>query len=579
MIERVGESRPPTDPFVTRSPFPKPAVPRPAATLVLARDGDAGVEVLMLKRTQGAAFARGAYVFPGGAIDPADSGAAMLACCAGLDDAAASACLGVPTGGLGAWVAAIRECFEEAGVLLAYGADGRLVAPDGGANGSALADARRAVLESAASFDDFIVRAGWKLAADRLVYLGRWVTQQNRPRRFDAHFFVAAAPEGQLASFDGFETVDQAWVRPADALARHGEGEIELLYPTIKTLQSLTGFASVAALLATMRARPPVDPGPTWIAEDHDGRREVYQADFAYAEVKKLDPERTGRARCVIDPGRVVRLAPRVRRVTAPNPSAMTGPGTNTYLVGNRELAIVDPGPELDVHLEAILAAIGDARVRWILCTHTHIDHSPLARVLAERTGGRLGGLPPPAAGRQDATFAPEWVPADGERLRLEDFNLRAIHTPGHASNQVCWLLEEERMLFTGDHVMQGSTVVIPPPDGHMATYLRMLATLPLDEIDHFAPGHGFLMGDPAEQIDRLLIHRGDRERKIVNTLRRVGPVTLEALLPAAYDDTPERMHPVAAGSLRAHLDKLAEEGRARESGGVWSLVAPAARA
>lgn len=556
-----------------KPPLARPARPRPASTLVLARDGDDGVEVFMLKRTLDAAFAGGAFVFPGGAVDPADAAPELAAACAGLDDAAASRLLNLPSGGLAYFVAAIRECFEEAGVLLACDASGEIIEPGDDATRAALAAARRAVNESASSFDGFIASTGWRLAVDRLVYQAQWVTQQGRPRRFDARFFVAAAPEGQLASFDGRETVDQFWVRPADALARHGRAEIELLYPTIKTLQALVGFNTVDALLAALRSTVPRAPGPTWLGQDDEGTREVYQTDFAYAEVRKIDPERTGGARCVIRPGECVRISARVRRVTAPNPGAMTGPGTNTYLIGDDDLAIVDPGPDLDVHLDAILAAVGKARVKWVFCTHTHLDHSPLAARIGAMTGATLAGLPPPVQGRHDRTFDPGRVLADGERIALAAGTLRAIHTPGHASNQVCYLLEEERMLFTGDHVMQGSTVVIPPPDGHMATYLHSLATLPIDEIDHFAPGHGFLMADPDEQVDRLLLHRAEREMKIINAMRRVGPGTLPAILPQAYSDTPERMHPIAAGSLLAHLQKLAEEGRVVEQEGVWSLV------
>jgi glyoxylase-like metal-dependent hydrolase (beta-lactamase superfamily II) len=170
-------------------------------------------------------------------------------------------------------------------------------------------------------------------------------------------------------------------------------------------------------------------------------------------------------------------LSPLVRRVVANNPGLMTGPGTNTYLVGIDEVAVIDPGPQSDTHLDVLLRMVGD-RLRWILCTHTHIDHSPGALALKAATGAELIGMRAPSDGRQDTGFAPDREPAHGERLDLGGVRLRALHTPGHASNHLCYLLEETRMLFTGDHVMQGSTVVINPPDGDMRVYLASLERL-----------------------------------------------------------------------------------------------------
>src|SRR6202167_5888901 len=172
-----------------------------------------------------------------------------------------------------------------------------------------------------------------------------------------------------------------------------------------------------------------------------------------------------------------VSLAPGVRRIVAGNAGMMTGPGTNTYLFGLREVAVLDPGPDDARHLDAIMAAAG-AAIRWIIVTHTHPDHSPLAQRLAQRTGARLIGLPPPDDGRQDATFAPQHPPADGEYLSVGEHRLVAIHTPGHASNCVCYLLERERMLFTGDHVLEGVSPVILPPDGDMGASLHSLEKL-----------------------------------------------------------------------------------------------------
>lgn len=271
-----------------------------------------------------------------------------------------------------------------------------------------------------------------------------------------------------------------------------------------------------------------------------------------------------------ITPGEVVTVAPGVRRITAPNPGVMTGPGTNSYLIGDAELALIDPGPELDAHRDALLAAAGD-RLRWIFCTHTHRDHSPLARALQAATGAQvLGHGVTPADGRQDETFRPDRVLRDGEVIDCAGARLRVVHTPGHASNHFCYLLENSGLLFTGDHVMQGSTVVISPPDGDMQAYLDSLQCLLELPVSAFAPGHGHLITTPAEEVRRLIAHRLKREEKIHAALAAQGPCTLEALVRHAYDDVPERIHHVAMRSLHAHLLRLEHNGRATNAAGTW---------
>jgi glyoxylase-like metal-dependent hydrolase (beta-lactamase superfamily II) len=309
-------------------------------------------------------------------------------------------------------------------------------------------------------------------------------------------------------------------------------------------------------------------------ATGKDGPRMLGPGDSAYAEVGLLDPEATGTASYEIVPGRVVQLTDRVRRVTAPNPSMMTGPGTNTYLVGDPagDVAVIDPGPLNDVHLEALLAA-GGGRIRWILATHTHPDHSPNVVALKDQTGAEVLGMPAPEGQHQDQSFRPDRLLADGDRLTLPGAVLKAVHTPGHASNHLCYLLEEERLLFTGDHVMQGSTVVINPPDGDMVAYIESLRRLQGTGIDWFAPGHGFLIGAPDEMIELLVRHRLVREYKALAAVKSLGAGTLEALTPVVYDDVPEFKHPWAARSLLAHLVKLGREGAIAETNGVWRAV------
>lgn len=270
--------------------------------------------------------------------------------------------------------------------------------------------------------------------------------------------------------------------------------------------------------------------------------------------------------------GARVQLTSRVARITAPNPGVMTGPGTNTYLVGAAELAAIDPGPDNAAHVAALRAAVG-SRLRWIFCTHTHPDHSPAARALAAATGARVYGMRPPRDGRQDATFAPDHVLADGERVECAGFALRAVHTPGHASNHLCYLLEEERLLFTGDHVMQGSTVVIAPPDGDMTAYLKSLERLTTLDVACLAPGHGQLIATPHDEARRLIAHRLRRERKVLDAFRQRNPAALDELVPLVYDDVSPQLHPVAARSLSAHLIKLACEGRVAEAAGRWRLI------
>jgi glyoxylase-like metal-dependent hydrolase (beta-lactamase superfamily II) len=260
-----------------------------------------------------------------------------------------------------------------------------------------------------------------------------------------------------------------------------------------------------------------------------------------------------------------------IRRIVAPNAGLMTGPGTNTYVLGTRELTVLDPGPDDEAHLAAILAACS-APIRWIAVTHTHRDHSPLATRLEERTGARLIGVPPPADGRQDEGFRPQHVPEDGERLDLGEVVLTAIRTPGHASNCVCYLHETERLLFTGDHVLQGVSPVILPPDGDMSAYLESLEKLLAAGFEFIAPGHGGVMADGKRVVTALREHRLRRENKVLEALSRLGPVSLERLTPPVYDDVPADRHAWARLTLEAHLIKLERDGRAIRNDDVWRI-------
>jgi glyoxylase-like metal-dependent hydrolase (beta-lactamase superfamily II) len=283
------------------------------------------------------------------------------------------------------------------------------------------------------------------------------------------------------------------------------------------------------------------------------------------------------RAEPDLSPGLPGKLDRYVTRLVAPNAGVMTGPGTNTYLVGERELAVIDPGPEDAAHVRAILDA-GAGRIRWILCSHTHLDHASSAATLKKATGAKIAAMAkagtgtPPPAGEHNVKLVLDQPLADGDAVELDGFSLRAIHTPGHASNHLCFLLSETAMLFTGDHVMQGSTVVIGPPDGNMRAYLQSLRRLLELEIAVLAPGHGYLIHDPHAETERLIEHRLRRESKVRQALLEAGgSAPLASLLPRVYNDVPQTLHPIAAKSLQAHLDKLVEDGEVSYVGGSYT--------
>ena len=544
--------------------------PRPAATVLLLREAAGAPEVLMLQRTSKAAFLPGAYVFPGGALDADDSSERAASRVLGLNDTQASARLGLEFGGLAYWVAAARECFEESGILLAWDESRR---PIDAARAAALERFRGPLNAGSLEFSDFLSREKLFIPGEEIAYYSHWITAPGRPRRFSTRFFVASAPAGQDGAHDKSETVHSVWVSAREALEKEKRRELELIFPTRSTLTDLAIYPTPKAIVSHARGLGDIEVNAACWALDHEGSQRLFRrADPPYYEIHWSDPEEKGNTCFVIQPGIPKRLDRTVTRITAPNPGAMTGPGTNCYLVGENELAVIDPGPAIDTHLSAILAA-GQGRIRWILTTHTHVDHSPAAEELKRATGAQILGMPAPEHGNQDRHFAPDRVPAHGERLTLGGVTLRAIHTPGHASNHMCYRLEETKMLFTGDHVMQGSTVVINPPDGDMRAYLASLEALLAEDIAIIAPGHGYLIGAPHKEVRRLVAHRLAREAKVTAALARRGESALEDLVPEVYDDVPARLHPIAARSLLAHLQKLVADGSAREASGRYILA------
>ncbi len=274
-----------------------------------------------------------------------------------------------------------------------------------------------------------------------------------------------------------------------------------------------------------------------------------------------------------LKPGKLESVSAGVRRIVAPNPGPMTGPGTNTYIVGNEQLAVIDPGPDIAEHIEAILSstkAIGE--IKWILVTHTHPDHSPAASKLAQLSGAQLLG--PTATGDQfqDRSFKPEHEFAHDERLTGADFSIRALLTPGHVGNHVCYLIEEDQLLLTGDHIMSGSTVVIIPPGGDMKDYIASLALLKTYPLKCLGPGHGDLIADAYGEIDKLIAHRLWRESKVIDAMEQMRRVTLNELTPSVYDDVALSLHPIAQLSLLAHLLKLEKDGLVRHIDEYWLM-------
>jgi glyoxylase-like metal-dependent hydrolase (beta-lactamase superfamily II) len=263
-------------------------------------------------------------------------------------------------------------------------------------------------------------------------------------------------------------------------------------------------------------------------------------------------------------------LADGVARVLAPNASMMTGPGTNTYLFGRRQVAVVDPGPASPEHIDNIIDR-APGPIRWVLVTHTHPDHSPGAKPLASRTGAELLGRPAPVGPHQDATFRPTRVLEDGDVLETDEFRLEVIHTPGHASNHLCYRHAATNWIVTGDHVIDGSTVVIDPPDGNMAEYLDALARVRDRRPAALLPGHGERIDAPREVIDWIIEHRLAREAKVLAALGNHPGQTTQGLVPHVYQDAPEHLYALAERSLLAHLVKLEAEGRAVSSDGRWS--------
>jgi 8-oxo-dGTP pyrophosphatase MutT (NUDIX family) len=377
------------------TPYTPPLDARRAASLLVLRDAPEGLEVLMQRRADRDGDLRsGVAVFPGGLLEAGDR--AAHAHCLGPDDAEMSARLGLAEGGLDYAVAAVRETFEEVGLLLASPYPAAVPGTSAVVDAAALAPWRLRLHGGHASLVDLCAGHGLRLDLRGLVYCSHWLTPPGTPKRFDTRFFAVRAPEGQDAEVDMTEAVELMWLTPQVALSP--SRGLKLLTVTQKTLEELGRFGTADAALAHFRDRPSV---PLIMPRRAlaDGRPTVLlPGEHAYAEVSRIDSAGHGKAHADLLPGRAVRLSPRIIRVTAPNPGVMTGPGTNSYLVGPAEgqggWTVIDPGPESESHLQALRAA-APGPIERILVTHTHRDHSPGSTALARETGATVMGLHP----------------------------------------------------------------------------------------------------------------------------------------------------------------------------------------
>jgi len=489
-----------------------PRDPRPAATVVILRRGDAGLEVLLTIRPKHMRFMGGAAVFPGGAIAAADLDTRWDRL-SNLAPGEAARRSGIADDRLAVatHVCAIREAFEEVGLLLVEDA-----APE----------RLRSDAHDAARFLEHCDEEETVLDTRALASAGRWVTPLGAPVRFDTHFFLTEAPQGWEPIADPREVEDARWIAPQRALDDLAAGKLLMAPPTVEMLQRLA------------TASTPQDAITDLAGGKMDGPGAVLTA----------------------------RLSPLVQVVLAPNPGMMTGPGTNTYIVGSGPTVVIDPAVPDEGYLDAVLTAAGE--VSTILVTHRHDDHVGGVAALRDPTGADV------RAWGRDPAGGVEVVPLeDAEEVVAGGAVLRALHTPGHASDHVVFLLEGAASLFAGDAILGEGTAVIAPPDGDMRAHLGTLRRLERLHIDRIYPGHFRPLDGGTEVVRGYIQHRLDRETAILAALRD-GPLSVEDIVSVVYVDTPAVLHGVAAYSVLAHLELAESEGRVQRSGKRWRLPA-----
>jgi len=482
---------------------------RAAATLAILRDGPDGLEILVTVRPRSLRFMGGATVFPGGAVSSSDRDPRWERVST-LTRVHAGELMNEPhESALGYVVCALRESFEEVGFAVG--------------TGDLPVDRRDA--EDGSDFLEACLSRNATLSLHELVYAGRWVTPQGAPVRFDTRFFCVRAPDGWEPRPDPREVESATWVTPRSALDDLARGEALMAPPTVEMLQLLAKHDDVQSVL------------------DHIGEDAL-----------------TGAGNLIS-----VRLSPLVHVVLAPNPGIMTGPGTNTYIVGAGPTVVIDPAVDDKEYVDEVTERAGD--VTAILITHRHADHVGGAAALAARTGAPVRAFGPDQAG--DAEVDPI---SDGDVIKAGGARLVTLHLPGHAADHLCWWMDGAATLFAGDNVLGEGTAVIAPPEGNMSDYLRSLHRLLELHIDRIYPGHFRWLDGGREVVRGYIAHRVDRERKVIDALL-VGQSSVEDIVARAYTDTPKHLHPIAAYSVLAHLEMLEAQGKVERRKDLWTLA------
>ena len=490
-----------------------PVTPKDAAAVVLLRDLE-DARVFWVRRSLKMSFMGGYHAFPGGQRDPDDRRVPSIA----GEDAEAAAVL----------ACAVREVFEETGVLLARGAE-RLSAAERAAM-------RDDLLGGRVAFADALARHGLAVDPSLVSNLPRWVTPPYFPRRFNTWFFAARLPTGQDASVVPGELESGEWIRPREALSRWSAGECLMATPVLSILRALDdGVSGFAERLAAIP----------------QAERDLHQR-IELREGFLLFPVRT--------------------------PTLPPATHTNCYLIGGAELVVIDPGSPYEEEQRAledlVVSLIGEGRrVREILITHLHPDHVGGVNQLAARFGLPVAAHHLTAEALAGAVRVDRLI-GDGEVMALggePGWRLRALWTPGHARGHLCFYEERTGTLISGDLVVGAGTVVIAPPEGHLGDYLDSLRRLlALPRLTALMPGHGPTLADARGKIEEYIAHRLAREAQIVEAMR-AGERRIPEIVAEVYREVPEQMHQLAALSVLAHLEKLEAEGRARRDGEAWA--------
>jgi ribonuclease/clavin/mitogillin len=482
-----------------------PSTPKDAAAIILLKDAE-DPKVFWVKRSPKLAFMGGYHAFPGGQLDEADL-TTPVAGSASAEEAAMQAC-------------AVRELFEEAGVLLAHPAEGP--------SRQSLEEMREALNAGHKGFSQLLEESGLQLDASMLIPVGRWVTPPFSPRRFDTWFFLAWLPAGQEASVKPGELELGEWIRASEALARWQQGEVIMAPPTLHALRTLARHKADDTLPSAFTSIP-------------EARRGI---------VRRIE------------------FGPGMFFFPVKTPTLPPATHTNCYVIGGEEMIVIDPASiypeeqhELDVFIDGLLAE--GRRIREIFLTHHHRDHVGGSDHLRQRLGVKVAAHRLTAERLGSSVTVDRFV-EDNELIDLPGapgWKLRALHTPGHTRGHLCFYEELTGIVFTGDLVVGLGTVVIDPPEGNMARYMESLRRLlALPKLASLFPAHGPAIGSAKLKIEEYIEHRGAREQRILQAVLS-GAETPESIVPLAYTDVSPALYGLAERSTVAHLEKLVEDG------------------